>query len=111
MNGIEIAYQEIGDPDGEPMLLVMGLGTQMIAWDDGFCELLAEAGLRVIRFDNRDVGHSTWIDAPAPDTVAMLLGLTAGLAYTLDDMADDTAGLIEHLGLDRRTWSASRRAG
>jgi pimeloyl-ACP methyl ester carboxylesterase len=100
VNGIEIAYQEIGDPDGEPIVLIMGLGTQMIAWDLGFCGLLAERGFRVIRFDNRDVGHSTWIDEPAPNTLTMLLGLPLGLAYTLEDMAADTAGLIEHLEVD-----------
>jgi pimeloyl-ACP methyl ester carboxylesterase len=100
VNGIEIAYQEIGEPDGEPLVLVMGLGTQMNGWDLGFCELLADRGYRVVRFDNRDVGHSTWIDAPPPKTVAMLMGLPFGLAYKLDDMAADTAGLIEHLGLE-----------
>ena len=100
VNGIEIAYQEIGDPDGEPMVMIMGLGTQMTAWDLGFCELLADAGYRVIRFDNRDVGHSTWIDSAPPNPVAALLGLPFGLAYTLDDMAADAAGLIEHLGLE-----------
>ena len=99
VNGIEVAYQEIGDPGDEPLLLVMGLGGQMIHWDLGFCELLAEQGFLTVRFDNRDVGHSTWIDAPAPGRAAMLLGLRRGLAYTLDAMADDLAGLIEHLGL------------
>jgi pimeloyl-ACP methyl ester carboxylesterase len=99
VNGIEIAYQEIGDPDGEPMVMIMGLATQMIHWDLGFCELLADAGFRVIRFDNRDIGHSTWIDAPAPGMPAMLLGLRRDLAYTLEDMATDVAGLIEHLEL------------
>lgn len=101
VNGIEIAYQEFGDPGGEPMLLVMGLGTQMIAWDEGFCELLTEAGLRVVRFDNRDIGHSSWLDdLGVPGKAAMLLGISRGLGYTLDDMADDVAGLIAHLELD-----------
>lgn len=99
-NGIEIAYQEIGDPEGEPMVLIMGLGTQMIAWDLAFCGMLAARGFRVIRFDNRDVGHSTAIDAPAPGRTAMLLGLRKGLAYTLEDMADDLGGLLDHLGID-----------
>jgi pimeloyl-ACP methyl ester carboxylesterase len=97
VNGIELAYQELGDPDGEPMVLVMGLGTQMIHWPQGFCELLVEHGFRLILFDNRDIGHSTWIDAPVPGRVAMLLGLRRQLAYTLGDMADDLAGLIEQL--------------
>ena len=61
-NGIELAYQEMGDADGEPLLLVMGLATQMIAWDEGFCAMLAERGFRVVRFDNRDIGRSTKID-------------------------------------------------
>jgi pimeloyl-ACP methyl ester carboxylesterase len=100
VNGIELCYQELGDPDGEPLMLVMGLGTQMIHWDLGFCELLADEGFRVIRFDNRDIGRSTHMDAPVPSRLAMLLGSRRGLAYTLDDMADDLAGLIEHLGLD-----------
>ena len=78
----------------------MGLGTQMIAWDPGFCALLVDAGFRVIRFDNRDIGHSSTIDAPVPGTVPMMLGLRTGLAYSLEDMADDTAGLIESLGLE-----------
>jgi pimeloyl-ACP methyl ester carboxylesterase len=96
-NGIELAYQELGEPDGEPMVMVMGLGTQMIHWPDGFCELLVERGFRLILFDNRDIGHSTWLEAPVPGRVAMLLGLRRRLAYTLDDMADDLAGLIEYL--------------
>jgi pimeloyl-ACP methyl ester carboxylesterase len=97
VNGIELAYQELGDPDGEPMMMVMGLGTQMIHWPEGFCELLVERGFRLILFDNRDIGHSTWIDAPVPGRTAMLFGLRRRLAYTLDDMADDLAGLIEYL--------------
>src|SRR3954447_6665727 len=97
VNGIELAYQEMGDPTGEPMVLVMGLGTQMIHWPLGFCELLVERGFRLIRFDNRDIGPSTWVDPPVPSRTAMLLGLGRGLAYSLDDMADDVAGLIEHL--------------
>lgn len=101
VNGIEIAYQEFGDPDGEPMLMTMGLGTQMIAWDEGFCRLLVEKGFRVVRFDNRDIGHSSWLDhLGAPGRAPMLLGLHRGLAYSLDDMADDLAGLIGHLGLE-----------
>ncbi|HEX2129430.1 MAG TPA: alpha/beta hydrolase [Solirubrobacterales bacterium] len=99
VNGIEIAYQEIGEPDGEPMVLIMGLGTQMIGWDLEFCELLANEGFRVIRFDNRDTGHSTSLGRRPPNLPAMLLGLPFGLAYTLDDMADDVASLIDYLDL------------
>ena len=97
---VSLCYQEMGDAEGEPIVLVMGLGTQMIHWEDGFCGLLAREGFRVIRFDNRDVGRSTRLDGAPPGRLAMLSGLPMSLAYTLDDMADDTAGLIEALGLD-----------
>jgi pimeloyl-ACP methyl ester carboxylesterase len=90
----------MGDPEWEPMVLVMGLGTQMIHWEDGFCELLVREGFRVVRFDNRDIGHSTVLPGPPPSRLAMLAGVPRGLAYTLEDMADDTAGLIEELGLE-----------
>ena len=63
-NGIELAYQEIGEADGEPLLLVMGLATQMLLWDERLCALLAERGFRVVRFDNRDIGRSTMFDRP-----------------------------------------------
>jgi pimeloyl-ACP methyl ester carboxylesterase len=97
---IELCYDELGDPQGEPMLLVMGLGTQLIHWDPRFCAELGERGFRVIRFDNRDTGRSTTIDAPPPSRAAMMLGIPRGLAYSLDDMADDAVGLLDALGLD-----------
>jgi pimeloyl-ACP methyl ester carboxylesterase len=96
-NGIEIAYEEFGDRDGEPLILIMGLATQMIHWDDDFCSLLADRGYRVIRFDNRDIGHSTMIDSGGvPGTAAMMFGFGKP-AYVLRDMAADTAGLLDHL--------------
>jgi pimeloyl-ACP methyl ester carboxylesterase len=98
-NGIELAYDEIGDADGEPMILIMGLATQMIHWDLEFCAMLADRGYRVIRFDNRDIGRSTKIKAPVPGTAAMLLGLGSP-AYRLRDMADDTVGLLDHLDVE-----------
>jgi pimeloyl-ACP methyl ester carboxylesterase len=99
-NGIELAYQETGDPAGEPLLLIMGLGAQMLGWDDGLCTMLAERGYRVIRFDNRDIGRSTKIDeAGMPSRRDMLLGRRSTAAYFLSDMADDTAGLMDHLGI------------
>ena len=98
-NGIELAYQEIGDPQGEPLILVMGLATQMIAWDEEFCAMLAERGFRVVRFDNRDIGHSTYLDgAPVPGRVDLFLGRNP--AYLLSDMAADTTGLMDHLGIE-----------
>jgi pimeloyl-ACP methyl ester carboxylesterase len=100
-NGIELAYQEIGDPDGEPLLLIMGLAVQMIGWDEEFCSMLAERGFRVVRFDNRDIGHSTMIkSAGVPSRVDMLLGRRASAPYLLSDMAADTAGLMDHLGME-----------
>jgi pimeloyl-ACP methyl ester carboxylesterase len=100
-NGIELAYQEVGDPDGEPLILVMGLATQMIAWPDELCLLLAERGFRVIRFDNRDVGHSTKLDAAGvPGRLDLFLGRRARAAYLLSDMAADTVGLMDHLGIE-----------
>ncbi len=100
-NEIELCYQEMGDPDGEPLLLAMGLGTQMIAWSEDFCSLLAERGFRVVRFDNRDIGRSTKIrEAGAPNLINMTIGRSAGAPYFLRDMAADTFGLMDHLGVD-----------
>ncbi len=103
-NGIEIAYEVIGRPQDRPLLLVMGLGTQMIHWDDELCALLAERGHRVIRFDNRDVGLSTKLaDRGAPNVIAAFAaaarGGTVESAYTLSDMAADTAGLLDALDI------------
>jgi pimeloyl-ACP methyl ester carboxylesterase len=100
-NGIELAYQEIGDPDGEPLLLVMGLATQMLGWQEPFCAMLAERGFRVVRFDNRDIGRSTKIDSAGHTRRSHLLtGRRSSAAYLLSDMAADTAGLMDHLGFD-----------
>lgn len=100
-NGIELAYQEMGDPEGEPLLLVMGLATQMLGWEEGFCALLAERGFRVVRFDNRDIGRSTkLVDAGVPSRFDMLSGRRSTAAYLLGDMARDTTGLMDHLGIE-----------
>lgn len=98
---IEIAYERLGDPQSPPVLLVMGLGAQLIGWPDGFCAELVAQGLQVIRFDNRDSGrssHST--DGPAPDLAAVLAGDLSSASYTLSDLAADTVGLLDALGLD-----------
>lgn len=100
-NGIELCYQEMGEPNGEPLILVMGLATQMIAWDPGFCSLLADRGFRVVRFDNRDSGRSTTLDAAGPPSrVDMMMGRRATAAYLLRDMARDTTGLMDHLEIE-----------
>lgn len=98
--GIDLAYETFGDRSAVPVLLVMGLGTQLIAWPDELCEDLASRGLYAVRFDNRDVGLSTHVrSARAPSPLAVLLG-RARPPYTIDDMAADAAGLLDFLGLD-----------
>ena len=100
-SGIEVAYQEMGEADAEPLLLIMGLGTQMLGWDEGFCAVLAERGFRAVRFDNRDIGHSTMIEgAGMPTRTDMLRGRRATAPYVLSDMADDAFGLMDHLGFE-----------
>ena len=108
-NGIELAYDSFGDddPKAQPLLLIMGLGTQMIAWDEAFCEQLAANGYHVIRFDNRDIGESTRLDhAGVPEVGRLLMQAVAGLPvdagavpYTLADMAADAVGLLDALGI------------
>jgi pimeloyl-ACP methyl ester carboxylesterase len=97
--GITLCYETFGDPSDAPALLIMGLGTQMVAWQEDFCEQLAERGFYVVRFDNRDTGRSTHMTAKAP-TVGELLRRSRGAAsYTLADMAEDAAGLLADLDL------------
>ena len=99
-NGIRIAYEEFGDPSHQPLVLVMGLGTQMLGWPEAFCEQLAAHELRVIRFDNRDIGLSTHLHGTAvPGPVKTFLR-RAEPPYTVDDMADDLHGLLDALELE-----------
>jgi pimeloyl-ACP methyl ester carboxylesterase len=98
---VELVYETIGDPADAPMLLVMGLGMQLIHWDRGLCELLAERGFHVIRFDNRDAGLSTKIRGRVPNVMRLMAGLPAPVPYLLDDMAGDTFGLLDNLGIQR----------
>jgi len=106
-NGIEIEYEEFGAPDAPVLLLVMGLGMQLLAWPKPFCALLVAAGFRVIRFDNRDVGLSSKIEGrKTPGMLRMILSLLFGWKlkrppYTLDDMTADTVGLLDALGIQQ----------
>jgi pimeloyl-ACP methyl ester carboxylesterase len=105
-NGISLCYETIGSPTDPPLLLVMGLGAQMISWEDGFCNGLAAKGFYVIRYDNRDCGLSTHFDGVPVDALGAMAARLTGqpvppMPYSLSDMADDGLGLLDHLGIDR----------
>jgi pimeloyl-ACP methyl ester carboxylesterase len=96
---IELCYETFGDPSDPTALLVMGLATQMIGWPTEFCEQLAERGFHVVRFDNRDVGHSTHVKGRPPTPLELLTRSSKPARYRLDDMADDAHGLLRELEL------------
>jgi pimeloyl-ACP methyl ester carboxylesterase len=98
---IEVAYETFGDPGDPTMLMIMGLGVQMIGWDSEFCELIAERGFHVVRFDNRDVGRSTKVAGAPADVMAAFAGDFSSARYRLIDMAADAVGLLDVLGADR----------
>ena len=98
---VELVYETIGDPADPTILLVMGLGMQLIHWDLELCEGLAERGFQVIRFDNRDAGLSTKIEGPVPNVMKAMAGLPIKAPYLLQDMANDSFGLLDHLGIKR----------
>jgi pimeloyl-ACP methyl ester carboxylesterase len=101
VGGLRLCYETFGNDGAPSLLLVMGLGSQMLLWDDRFCEELAARGFRVIRFDNRDVGRSTILhDARVPARWQLAVRHSAGAAYALEAMADDAAGLLDHLEID-----------
>ncbi len=97
--GITLTYETFGNPSDPTALLIMGLGMQMVAWQEDFCLQLAGRGFHVVRFDNRDIGHSTHMHGPAPSILQLLLRPRRVAGYTLADMADDTAGLLSRLEL------------
>ena len=106
VNNIEIEYETIGDPTSKPLLLIAGLGSQLLAWSDEICENLAKVGFFVIRFDNRDVGLSTkFEDAGMPDMMEISAAYHRGekphLPYTLEDMVDDAVGILDTLNIDK----------
>jgi pimeloyl-ACP methyl ester carboxylesterase len=104
---VDIHYEDMGDPSDPPVLLIMGLGAQLLLWRKEFCEKLVDLGYRVIRYDNRDVGLSSKLHGRrsngrlAPRMVRSFLGVRSPSVYTLEDMADDAAALLDHLGIDR----------
>ena len=99
---LDIAYEVLGQPDGEPLLLVMGLGAQMVGWPDGFCAELTARGFCVVRFDNRDVGLSSHLDGPVPKRAWSRVPA----AYALSDMAGDALAVLDAVG-----WPAAHVVG
>ena len=105
VNGLDICHEQVGDPADPTLALVPGLGTQLVEWDLEFCTMIADRGVHVVRFDNRDVGLSTHLDDQPVDVMAVLAAVSAGEAptvpYLLADMAADLVGLLDHLGVAR----------
>jgi len=105
-NNIEITYDTFGDPSDEPLLLIMGLGAQMISWDPEFCQMLVDKGFSVIRFDNRDVGLSTKFEEAGIPNMGKLIrkafmGKEVKSPYKLEDMANDAVGLLDELNIEK----------
>jgi pimeloyl-ACP methyl ester carboxylesterase len=105
VNGLQIEYDTFGNANDDPVLLIMGLGTQMTAWSPDFCDALVKHGHYVIRFDNRDIGLSTKFDgARAPGRLRYVLHhflhTSLHAPYSLEDMASDAAGVLEALAID-----------
>jgi pimeloyl-ACP methyl ester carboxylesterase len=104
---LDIYYEDMGDKNHPPVLLIMGLGAQLLLWRKGFCEKLVNQGLRVIRYDNRDVGLSSKVTGRhsgaklLPRMVRSFLGRPSPAVYKLEDLADDAAALLDHLHIDR----------
>ncbi|MEO7555906.1 MAG: alpha/beta fold hydrolase [Acidimicrobiales bacterium] len=103
-NGIDLHYDERGEPDGVPLLLISGLGSQSTSWDPDLLDAFADRGFRVVTFDNRDVWLSTWIDAPGLRVLKAIASAAAGVPveapYVLADMAADAVGLLDALGIE-----------
>jgi pimeloyl-ACP methyl ester carboxylesterase len=98
--GITLCYESFGEESDPPLLLIMGLATQMLGWPDEFCEELAGRGFRVVRFDNRDCGRSTHVDGPPPTIRQLARRRIDPVLYTLSDMAEDTVGLMRALEVE-----------
>jgi pimeloyl-ACP methyl ester carboxylesterase len=101
VGAVSLCYETFGDPGDPALLLIMGLGTQMVAWREDFCQMLVDRGFFVIRYDNRDCGRSTSMEGPAPGIRELVTRRIKHVPYTLGDMADDAAGLLDHLGIQK----------
>jgi pimeloyl-ACP methyl ester carboxylesterase len=111
-DGLELCYETFGDPGDQPIVLIMGLGTQMLGWPDGFCERLAARGFHAIRFDNRDIGRSSHLRDQRPPTIKQLVRRDKrAAAYSLADMAQDAVDLLDHLELDRAHVAGASMGG
>ena len=115
-NGVELFYEDNGNPGDEPILLVMGLGAQMVLWPDEFVEALVGHGFRVIRYDNRDIGLSQKMEGARAPGIRMhvlrkLIGVPPKVPYTLRDMADDGAGLLDALGIEQAHVAGASMGG
>jgi pimeloyl-ACP methyl ester carboxylesterase len=104
---LKIYYEDMGDVDDPAVLLIMGLGAQLLLWRTGFCQKLVDKGLRVIRYDNRDVGLSSKTERPQstppliPSLLRFWIGLPGNAPYGIEDLSDDAAALLDHLGIER----------
>jgi pimeloyl-ACP methyl ester carboxylesterase len=98
---VTLCYETFGEPTDPALLLIMGLGTQMVAWRDDFCRDLAGRGFYVVRYDNRDCGRSTKMEGPIPGLTELITRKPKKLAYSLGEMADDAIGLLDHLGIKK----------
>lgn len=115
-NGLRLCYEEFGNPKDPAIILIMGLGTQMISWPDLFCELLAKQSFRVIRFDNRDIGLSQKIESNLKINLLKLFiqksaGFKINPPYTLRDMACDTIGILDFLEIEQAHWVGASMGG
>lgn len=115
--GIELEYETFGSPNDPTLLLVMGFTAQLIGWDEGFCQMLADRGRHVVRFDNRDCGLSSRFDGVTVDTAGVLAAALTGegtmpeVPYLLSDMAADGIGLLDHLGVDKAHVAGASMGG
>jgi pimeloyl-ACP methyl ester carboxylesterase len=114
---LDIYYEDMGNPNDPAVLLIMGLGSQLLLWRDGFCEKLVAEGLRVIRYDNRDVGLSSKTQrhhtggSLIPTMLKFWVGMPGKADYTLEDMAGDGAAVLDHLGIDRAHVAGASMGG